>query len=48
MLDILFKPVGLPFTKFRLERCGQDAASLRNGLPARFEPLNSRVKVAIF
>ncbi len=44
----LSKPAGLPFAKFRPERCGEDAASLGNGLPARFEPHEPRFKVAIF
>jgi len=41
------KLAGLPFVKFRLERVWEDAASLRSGLPARFEPPNPRFKVAI-
>ncbi len=45
---MLSEPAGLPFAKLRLERCGEDAASLGSGLPARFESPSPRFKVAIF
>ncbi len=48
MLATRSKTAGLPFVKFGLERCGEDAVSLRSGLLAHFEPPNPRFKVAIF